>query len=257
MTLAAEGVTVARKALHVLEDVDFTLAPGEIVAIVGPNGAGKSTLLKVLAGLLPAAGGMVTLSGRQISTWPIGERARRIAYLPQDRHVAWPLNVSAVVGLGRLPYRRGWLRTSPADAAAVDAALTAMDVADLADRPINELSGGERGRVLVARALAQGADHLLADEPTAGLDPAHALRLFAHLARLADGGRAVAVATHDLTLAARYAHRVLLLANGRVLALDEPTMVLTEERLARAFAVRAVHSTIGGVPVVVPIEPLT
>lgn len=257
MTLAADGISVQLKARTVLADVSVTVAAGEVVAVVGANGAGKSTLLKALAGLVPTTAGSVMLSGRKLASWPPNERARRVAYLPQDRHLAWPVSVAAVVGLGRMPHRRRWRTMSADDRAAVAEALAAMDIADLASRPVNELSGGERGRVLVARALAQGADHLLADEPTAGLDPAHALRLFAHLATLAANGRAVTVATHDLSLAARYADRVLLLAAGRMLALDAPAEVLTEQRLAAAFAVRAVHTTIGGAPAVVAIEPLT
>lgn len=257
MTLAAEAVRVELGGRRVLDGVDLTLRPGELVAILGANGAGKSTLLKALAGQVALAGGSVTLDGRGLETWNARERARRIAYLPQARHVAWPLSVAAVVALGRLPHRGRFAGVSAEDQAAVTAALAAMDVAALAERPVGALSGGELGRVLVARALAQGTDHLVADEPTSGLDPAHALGLFAHLAQLASAGRSVAVATHDLSLAARYASRILLLKAGRTLALDSPAAALSEARLAEAFAIRATTTTIDGVSIVVPLAPLT
>jgi iron complex transport system ATP-binding protein len=257
MTLVAEAVRVELGGRMVLDGVDVALRPGELVAVLGANGAGKSTLLRALAGQAPLAGGAVTLDGRPLETWSARERARRIAYLPQARHVAWPLSVAAVVALGRLPHRGRLAGVSPEDRAAVTAALTAMDVLALAERPVSALSGGELGRVLVARALAQGTDHLIADEPTAGLDPAHALGLFAHLAQLAAAGRAVAVATHDLSLAVRHASRILLLQAGRTLVFDTPVAALTEHRLAQAFAIRATITTIEGVPVVVPQAPLT
>lgn len=257
MSLTATSVGVVLGGSRVLDSVDLALAAGEIVAVVGANGAGKSTLLKVMAGLVAPDAGAVVLDGRPLGAWSVRERARRIAFLPQERRVAWAMSVRSVVALGRLPYRSRLGPRRAEDEAAIAQALAAMDVAGLAERSVDALSGGERARVLIARALAQGAGQLLADEPTAGLDPAHALRLFAHLRQLAGAGRSVLVATHDLSLAARYAHRVLVLAAGRRLALGPPSQVLTAELLALAFGVRAVHTTIGQVPVVVPLEPLT
>lgn len=257
MNLAAEALGVALGGRRVLDGVDVVVRPGELIAVLGANGAGKSTLLKALAGQVAVAAGAVTLGGRPLASWSARERARHIAYLPQARHVAWPLSVRAVVALGRLPYRSRFAGASPEDEAAVAAALAAMDVAALAERPVSALSGGELGRVLVARALAQGASHLVADEPTAGLDPAHALGLFAHLAALAAEGRGIVVATHDLSLAARHAKRILLLKSGRTLALGEATVVLTDDRLRDAYAIRATTTTVEGVPVVVPLAPLS
>jgi iron complex transport system ATP-binding protein len=170
--------------------------------------------------------------------------------------VHWALAARAVVALGRLPYRPLGAGESAADAAAIDAALAAMDVAHLAERPVPELSGGERARVLIARALAQEPRALLADEPAAGLDPAHQLGLFRHLAALAAAGRTVIVALHDLSLAARFCHSVALLHHGRTLAAGAPKDVLSPEHLAAAYGITARYRSIDGVPVVLPIDVL-
>ena len=181
--LAARDIHVTLQGRAVLRGVSLTARGGEVVGVIGPNGAGKSTLLRALAGLVPLRSGAVTLDTRDLASWPRPELARRLAYLPQDRVVHWPLSARAVVALGRLPH--AGTATAAHDAAEIAAAMQAMDVAGLADRPVTELSGGERARVLVARALAQGGGTIIADEPTAGLDPAHTIGLFVHLSRLA------------------------------------------------------------------------
>ena len=162
--------------------------------------------------------GTVRADGRPLSEWDRQPFARTLAYLPQDRIVHWALTARAVVALGRLPHQPPGAGESAADARAIEAALAAMDVTHLAPRPVLEMSGGERARVLVARALAQEPAALLADEPAAGLDPAHQLALFRHFARLAAEGRTVVVALHDLSLAARFCHRIVLMHEGRVVA---------------------------------------
>ena len=209
MKIEARGLCVRLKARDVLQGLDAVAHPGQLTAIIGPNGAGKTTLLKAFAGLLTPVGGAALLDGRSLADWEPQALARTLAYLPQERIVHWALTVRAVVVLGRLPYRPLGASESAADAAAVDTALAAMDAVHLASRPVLELSGGERARVLVARALAQQPRILLADEPAAGLDPAHQLSLFRHLAALAASGRTVVVALHDLSLAARSCHRML------------------------------------------------
>jgi iron complex transport system ATP-binding protein len=208
-----------------------------------------------MAGLLPLESGAVDFDGHALSALSRAELARGIGYLPQERVVHWPLAVERVVALGRLPHRTGMM-PGARDRAAVDAAMQAMDVAGLAQRPVSQLSGGERARVLVARALAQESRVLIADEPTAGLDPAHALGLFGTFRQLAAEGRAVIVALHDLTLAARFCHHVVLLVAGRVAASGPAAEVLQPAPLSAAFGVTIANGVIADVPIVLAVAPL-
>jgi len=251
MTLEAHGLQVRRGDRTVITGLTLSAVPGELIGVLGPNGAGKSTLLKALAHLLPVTSGQIALDARPIAAWDRAALGRTIAYLPQERIVHWPLSVRATVALGRFPHDDA---ASAAGAAAIDRALAEMDVAAVAGRPVSELSGGELARVLMARALAQETAVLLADEPTAGLDPAHQLALFDRLAALARAGRTVLAAMHDLSLAARYCTRVVLLKDGRMLADGPPRDVLTEPRLAEAFGIRARLATVDGVTIVVPLS---
>ncbi len=256
MTLAARDLSVDLAGERVLTGVTCALEPGRITGIIGPNGAGKSTLLRALAALITPSAGTVTLGGKPLATIDRQTRARAIAFLPQDRTVHWPLPVRAVVALGRIPHRTGPAGASAGDLAAVDSAMADMDVTALAERTIDTLSGGERARVLFARALAQRGQTILADEPTAGLDPAHALELFAILARLAANGRTIGVALHDLSLAARFCHDVVILARGRVVATGACADVMTSERLSAAFGVRMAVGSLDGLPIVLPVGSL-
>lgn len=256
MRLIADNIGVVRQpARVVLCDVSFALAPGRVTGIVGPNGAGKSTLLKALAGVLPVTSGQVTLDATPLGNIDRQQRARAIAYLPQERSVHWPLPVRDIVALGRLPHRGSPAGDSAADRAAIDAALATMDLVALADRPANQLSGGELGRALIGRALAQQAAIILADEPAAGLDPAHALDLFGVLQRLAADGRTVVVAHHDLSMAARFCHDIVVLAQGRVAVAGAACDVLTRARLEPVFGVHFAIGEIEGLPVLLPSTP--
>ena len=249
MTLSLRDVRLTLGSRIVLDAIELSVPPGRITAVVGPNGAGKSTLLRACAGLIAPERGAITLAGRTLAAYDRAELARAIAYLPQERAVHWPLAARAVVALGRLPH-------DDVKPEAIDRALTAMDIAPLADRPVSQLSGGERARVLVARALAQEAPLLIADEPTAGLDPAHALALFSCFRQLAAEGRTVIVALHDLSLAARFADHMILLANGRVTASGAPGEVLTPRHLEPAFGVTMLCTVVDGLPIVVPVSTL-
>lgn len=257
MRLRAEALTIARGSRQAVRDVSLAVAGGELIAVVGANGAGKSTLLRALAGLLPPASGSVSFDGRPLADWPRDALGREIAYLPQERVAHWALAVEAVVALGRLPHAGAMSRLGEADKRAVAEAMRAMDVERLAGRPVDQLSGGERARVLVARALAQSPHILIADEPTAGLDPVHQLTLFQALTRLARSGSSVLVALHDLSLAARFATRVLLLKEGAALALGSAHDVLNPPRLAEAYGIKAHVGTYDGVPIVLPLAPLS
>lgn len=252
MSLAARSVTIRLDGRAVLSDFDFEFSPGELVAVAGPNGAGKSTALKAMAGLLAPESGRVFVDDRPLREFTPKELGRRIAYLPQDRVVHWALKSDRVVALGRQPHRSFAAGESDADRQAILRAMQRMDVVALKERPVSALSGGERARVLVARALAQEAQYLIADEPAAGLDPAHALQLFEELRRLSAEGHAVLVALHDLSLAARYATRVVLIKNGRSIANGLPEQALSSANLREAFAIDAIVSRVDGIPVVLP-----
>jgi iron complex transport system ATP-binding protein len=231
----------------VLDQVGLTLAPGEVAAIVGPNGAGKSTLMTCLAGLRRPDLGRVWLEGRAMGEIPDAERARRIGYLPQAPEIAWRLDVHTFVRLGRTAHR-GMFGEGPGDKAAVDQALESTGMAPFAGRDITTLSGGERARALIARALAGEPAWLLADEPLTGLDLAHLLDTADLLRRVARGGVGVVVAVHDLAFAARVADRAVLLARGRILADGPPAQALAPACLSLAYGVEARWLAGGGGP---------
>jgi len=241
---------------EVLCGVEFVAQPGQLTAIVGPNGAGKSTLLRAIAALIPMTSGTVSLDGRDTALWERVEFSRALGYLPQERIVHWPLLARVVVGLGRLPHRSFGAGESDHDRAVIGAAMAAADVSHLGDRSVLELSGGERARVLLARVLAQEPRTLLADEPAAGLDPAHQLTLFEHLGSIAAAGRTVVVALHDLSLAARFCHNVVLVHEGRAFASGTPPEVLNEKHLAAVYGIKAHYRVLDGVPVVLPLAVL-
>lgn len=221
-SLSTSGLACQRGTRRVLQDIDVAFAAGMVTAIVGPNGSGKTTLLRHLAGLDAPAAGTVALDGQSLGQLSPAERARRIAFLPQSVQAYWPLIGRDLVGLGRLPHGADLARPlSDSDAAAIARAIERVDGAALADRPIDALSQGERARLMLARALATEAPVLLADEPVASLDPAYALDTMAVLRAEAARGGCVVVSLHDLGLAARFADRVVVLANGR-LAADGP-----------------------------------
>ena len=244
------GATFGYRGPTVFRDVSFSVGAGELVGLCGPNGAGKSTLLRLMLGLHAPSAGRVTLAGTALAGLSRREIARHAALLPQDAPADVPLSVREAVALGRLPHLGRLQPETEADLAAVARALEATDTTALAERPLTELSGGERHRVHLARALAQEAPLLLLDEPIAGLDIAHQLAAMDLLRATADADRAVVVALHDLALAARRCDRILLLAGGVLAADATPAEVLTADTLARVFGVRAdVRIDAGGRPV--------
>ena len=213
-----------------IEGVTAALEPGRITAICGPNGAGKSSLLEALAGLLAPESGEVALGGAPLAALHPGERARRIGYLPQHGEIAWDLSVRALAALGRLPH--GDRAAEP-----VERALAALDLQDLAGRPVSTLSGGERARALLARVLAGEPRWILADEPLAALDLAHQLALLRHLRDAAEGGTGVVLVLHDLARAMNHADRVLVLEGGRLVADGAPEEALNADTVARVWGV--------------------
>ena len=250
--LTARGLGVRLAGRVVLKDVSLSLSPGHLVALVGPNGAGKTTLLRALAGLIPSEG-EIKIGGERLSSLPLRERAKRFGYLPQGHVVQWPLPARDIVALGRYPHgATDPARLSPRDADAVLRAMQAVDVIEFSDRRVTELSGGERSRVALARALAVEAPVILADEPTASLDPRHQIDVMKNLRATADKGVLVIVVTHDLGLAARFADHVLVLREGRLVSQGAPAEALSEQVMADVFRISAYRAEFQREAVIVP-----
>ncbi|HEX8383755.1 MAG TPA: ABC transporter ATP-binding protein [Sphingomonas sp.] len=245
MDLIFDRLSVSLGRRPVLDAVDARLQPGRVTAILGPNGAGKSTLLKAAAALVPLAAGAVRIGDWRIPALDPRKRAQLIGYLPQDGPVHWNMVARDLVALGRLSHRSPFAAPSPEDEAAVARALAATDTAAFADRPVGALSGGERARVLLARALAGEPRWLLADEPLASLDPAHQADLLDRLRSFAGEGKGVAIVLHDLVHAQRAADDVLLLHRGRVVAFGPPAEVVTPDIVRAVFGVRVVAARDG------------
>jgi iron complex transport system ATP-binding protein len=240
--LRLSGVHVTLGRRPILAGLDLAIAPERLTVVVGPNGAGKTTLLRTLAGLVAPERGAASFGARKIAAMSGAERARTIAYVPQAGTVAWPIPVSSVVALGRLPHGEAPDRLSPDGALAVAAAIAAVGLAGFEARPVTELSGGERARALLARALATEAPVLLVDEPVAALDPRHQLLVLDVLRRRARAGAIVIAVMHDLALASRFADWIVLLDRGRAVAAGAPEEVLTAGRLEAVFGIEAIVS---------------
>jgi iron complex transport system ATP-binding protein len=248
--LRAVDLSVRLAGSIIVDRTSLDLKSGELTVLVGPNGAGKTTLMRALAGLLPAEG-RLELQGRPLQEVSVRERARHIAYLPQGHIFHWPMSVAAVVALGRHPHADAFSPLTDADRKAVGRALAATAIEPWAGRMVTTLSGGERARVALARALATQAPILLADEPTMSLDPRHQLVVMELLARAARDGGAVLAIVHDLALAARFADRVVMMERGRLVADGNAREVVTPERIAAVFAVEAtiMDSVVGPIPI--------
>jgi len=254
----ARGVTIRypRAGRPALRGVSCRVEERRLIAAVGPNGSGKTTLVRALSGLLPLEGGTVTVGGRNAAAWPRNEFARVVGVLPQREEILFPLRVAETVMLGRYAHLGPIAAAGDADRAAVGAALERCDVAELAERPVDSLSGGEWQRVRLARALAQAPQALILDEPTAALDVRHEMELFELFRRLTDGGLATLVITHHLNLAARFADHILVLSGGELVAEGSPREVLTRETLGRVFEWPVAVTRWGdGFPQIVPLRP--
>jgi len=252
MKIEALDVSVRAGGRTILEPVSLTIDRPGVIGLIGPNGAGKSTLMRVLAGLHPPETGVVRYDGLTVDRIGRDVLGRRLAYLAQSGRVHWPLKVERVVALGRLPHRQRPGPAADCDRAAIEAAMRATHISDLRNRPASTLSGGERMRVLLARALAVDADVLLADEPIAALDPYHQLEVLDLLGDLAAQGKTVVVVLHDLSLAYRYCGRLILMSGGRMLADDAPGAVLTDTNLEQTYRVFAHRVRLAGEEHIVP-----
>jgi iron complex transport system ATP-binding protein len=254
VSITCQGLHVTLGKRPVLRGIDATMEGGALIGVIGPNGAGKSTLARTLLGLLTPAQGRVDIDGEDVRQIARGRIARTVAYLPQGQTLHWPLSVERLIALGRLPHLAPFSRISAADTDAIEKAMVLADVGGLRDRIASELSGGERARVLLARALAVEAPALIADEPLASLDPGHQIEVMELLKTQAASGTLVITVLHDLTMAARFCDRLLLLDQGRLVAQGHPSSVLTASRLADVYGVEAWIGKAGDTPLIVPLH---
>lgn len=253
MWVELSAVEVALGDKPVVRGLTAGVDAGDLVVVVGPNGAGKTTLVRTIAGLVEPRAGTVRCFGRDPAAPDRRALAKDLAYLPQHYELAFPFSVEEVVLLGRYARQRGLGLASADDLAAAQRAMAAADVAALAQRRFDELSGGEARRVILAQALCQGARCLLLDEPTAGLDPAHARGVFEMLRAQCDAGAAAVIVTHDLDLALRYGKTMWLVAGGHLKARGAPADVLGSAATRDAFGIEIhVGSLPSGVPFAVP-----
>ena len=237
--LIATDLDYSVKGAGLVRSASFQLAPRDFIAILGPNGAGKTSLIRAALGLEKPTGGSATLKGQETHRISPIERARSIAYLPQVRPLAWPNIVRDVVALGRYSHGATIGRLKAKDREAVDKAIIDCDLSDLADRNADALSGGELARMHCARALAAKAPLLIADEPTAALDPRHQFRILDLIGQYVAQGGGALVVLHDIQLAARYASRLIWMKDGKIVADGSPRDTLTAERLNDVYGIKA------------------
>ena len=247
IVLRVENLTAGYADCEILHEVSFSVQAGEMIGLIGPNGAGKSTLLKTIRGMLPALAGSIRILSRDIQALTPRDFARCTAYLPQQTAVPFAYTVREIVMAGRYPYLSWWQHASRQDRQVAEACMAYTGVMPLAEQPVNALSGGQRQRVLLAKILAQQTPVLLLDEPAAGLDLIYQEEIFRFCQELCAAGRTVLLVVHELGLAARFCSRLILAAQGQLLADGQPSVVLTEPLLEQAY----------GVPVRVSSNPRT
>ncbi|WP_048649161.1 ABC transporter ATP-binding protein [Nitratireductor soli] len=232
------GAALGYAGKLVFESLDLSIRAGRLTALCGPNGCGKSTALRAMRAMLPAEAGDVLLKGRSVSEFPAKALAREIAMLTQNPSAPEEMTVAHLVSLGRYAHRNGFSADARADRAAVAEALDSTNLANLAERPIGTLSGGQLQRVWIAMVLAQAAPVILLDEPTNHLDIAHALEVLSLVRRLgAQEGKTVIVVLHDLNLAARFADDIVFFSGGRVAGSGEVDEVFRQELIEDVFGI--------------------
>jgi iron complex transport system ATP-binding protein len=248
-------VRYAGAQVPALDGVTLGVAEGAWTVVLGPNGSGKSTLLRALLGRLPLAHGSIACFGAPLESWSRDAMARAVGVVPQGEYETFPMTTRALVAMGRYPHLGPWRREGSADAAAIDTAMTRCDVAQFADRMVDTLSGGEGQRARIARALAQEPRALVLDEPTASLDLKHEMEVLTLLRSLAAGGTTIVLVTHNLSVAAQYADRVVLLDRGRLVAEGPATDVLSAQQIREVFGwpVQLIRGE-SGAPYIVPVR---
>lgn len=255
MKLKVNNVEFAYNSVPVLENVSMELNRAEVLGIVGPNGTGKSTLIRCIDRILSPKKGKILLDEQNINKMTRMEIARKIGYVPQSMESVFPASVIDAVLMGRRPYL-GW-KSSKEDLDYVLEVLELLGMTDFAMRDVNEISGGQQQKVLIARALAQKADVLLLDEPTSNLDIRHQLEVMEIMKNIAKNrGISVIMALHDLNLASRYADRVIMMKEGKIFAIGNPASVFTAENIKQVYGVRALVKNDGERPYIIPVGPV-
>jgi iron complex transport system ATP-binding protein len=258
MTFEATSLAVryGRSGRKALDGVNMTVPEGALYAVIGPNGSGKSTLMKALLGLVRPESGEVRIAGKETHTWTRRDLARAVGAVPQTEHLAFPLPLRDFVAMGRYPHLGPLRPEGAADREAIQEAMARCDILDLAARDVTTLSGGELQRARIARALAQEPQSLALDEPTASLDIRHEMTIFRLLRNSADRGMTVLLITHNINLAARFADRFLLLADGRVAAEGGADGVFREDVLEAVYRwpVAVGVDPSSGAPTVTPLQ---
>ncbi|WP_271272479.1 ABC transporter ATP-binding protein [Aliamphritea hakodatensis] len=239
LTLSCSQLSFAYQQRQILQDISLQFSPGQFIGLIGPNGAGKSTLLKLLMGLLPAASGEVRLNDKPLSEYPRRDIARHISLVPQDVSTGYGFSVEEIVAMGRTPHLGAFQPESDQDLQRINDALDKTGLTAMRNRRADQLSGGERQRVFIARALAQEAPVLLLDEPTASLDVCHQLDVLSLVRELTEEGHLAIAAIHDMDMASRFCHRLLLLSGGSIVADGAPDTVITEANMLTHFGIRS------------------
>ena len=237
-----------RSGPSVLEGISFRLRPKEMLAVIGPNASGKSTLLNCISGLYKPRRGDVVLDGKSIYSYPPKERARRVAVVPQDIVAAFDFNVVETVLMGRIPHLGLWEKEKEADIELVNTVMKQTGVSNLAERFVRTLSGGEKQRTFIARALAQEPQLLLLDEPTSQLDIAYQAEILGLLRSLNEQGLTILAVIHDLNLATQYFDKFVLLGSGRIIGVGTAAQVITRDNLQKAYGNAKVEITVSRHP---------
>lgn len=257
--LEARDLSMGYAQTTIIDDLNLIIPSGQVTAIVGPNGCGKSTLLAGLARLHKPCAGQVLLDGKVIGSLPSRDVARRLALLPQDASAPDGLTVSELIRFGRQPHQSLLRQWSEEDQAIVEAALVAADLVDLADRPLESMSGGQRQRAWIAMAIAQATPLLLLDEPTSALDLGHQIEVFELIRQLAAAGKTVVMVVHDLSSACRYADHLIAMHQGHIVASGSPQDIVTPELVEHLYGVRCtlLRDPLSGTPVIAGVSKLT
>ncbi|VAX35574.1 hypothetical protein MNBD_UNCLBAC01-664 [hydrothermal vent metagenome] len=239
MLMEVKNISVHLNNHLIVKEVSLNVQQGELIGVIGPNGAGKTTLLKSLAKLLPIQSGQIEFQGKALSEIDQKTLSRSLSYMAQGDNIHWPLRVEKLVELGRLPYVGPWQSLSQKDITIIEQAMEMAEVRHLRHRTSTKLSGGERRLVMLARAIAVQPKVLLADEPVSGLDPNHQIQVMKLLYKMTQEGKSVVMVLHDLSLAARYCHKLYLMKEGKILISGTPKEVLTPENLQKAYGITA------------------